>query len=189
MNVDVKTATMLTEPPDLRTIGVIGAGQMGNGIAHVCALAGLPVTIVDIKQDALTKAMATMARNMDRQVSRSIITADERDEALARVSTSHDYTAFADADLVIEAATEKEDIKRLVFKALIPHLKPSCLVASNTSSISITRLAAMTDRPAKFIGMHFFNPVPMMKLVEIIRGIATDDATYESVRALAEKLG
>jgi 3-hydroxybutyryl-CoA dehydrogenase len=193
MNVDVKPAggiaPMVTEPPDIQSVGVIGAGQMGNGIAHVCALAGLPVTIVDIKQDALTKAMTLMARNMDRQVNRSIITSDDRDEALALIKTSTEYGAFADADLVIEAATEKEDVKRQIFKALTPSLKPSCVVATNTSSISITRLGAATDRPEKFIGMHFMNPVPVMKLVEIIRGIATDQPTFEATKALALRLG
>ena len=189
MNVDVKAASgmapMVTEPPDIRSVGIIGAGQMGNGIAHVCALAGLPVTIVDIKPEALTKAMTIMARNMDRQVNRSIVSSDQRDEALALVKTSTEYAALGDADFVIEAATEKEDIKRLVFKALIPNLKPSCVVASNTSSISITRLGASTDRPEKFIGMHFMNPVPVMKLVEIIRGIATDEPTFQAVKNLA----
>ena len=193
MNVDVKAASgmapMVTEPPDIRSVGIIGAGQMGNGIAHVCALAGLPVTIVDIKPEALTKAMTIMARNMDRQVNRSIVSSDQRDEALALVKTSTEYAALGDADFVIEAATEKEDIKRLVFKALIPNLKPSCVVASNTSSISITRLGASTDRPEKFIGMHFMNPVPVMKLVEIIRGIATDEPTFQAVKNLANKLG
>jgi 3-hydroxybutyryl-CoA dehydrogenase len=193
MNVDVKPAAdmahMMTEPPDIASVGVIGAGQMGNGIAHVCALAGLPVTIVDIKQDALAKAMTLMARNMDRQVNRTIISSDQRDEALARIKTSTDYSAFADADLVIEAATEKEDVKRQIFKALTPSLKASCLVATNTSSISITRLGAATDRPEKFIGMHFMNPVPVMKLVEIIRGIATDQPTFEATKTLAQKLG
>jgi 3-hydroxybutyryl-CoA dehydrogenase len=193
MNIDVKPASglasMATVPPDLKSIGIIGAGQMGNGIAHVCALAGLPVTIVDIKQDALTKAMAVMARNMERQVNRSIVTSDERDEALALVKTSTDYAVLGEKDFVIEAATEKEDVKHLVFKALLPHLKPSCVVASNTSSISITRLGAATDRPEKFIGMHFMNPVPVMKLVEIIRGIATDEPTFQAVKNLALKLG
>jgi 3-hydroxybutyryl-CoA dehydrogenase len=193
MNVDVKPASglapMVTEPPDIASVGVIGAGQMGNGIAHVCALAGLPVTIVDIKQDALTKAMTLMARNMDRQVNRSLISSDQRDEALARIKTSTDYAAFADADFVIEAATEKEDVKRQIFKLLIPNLKHSCMLASNTSSISITRLGAATDRPEKFIGMHFMNPVPVMKLVEIIRGIATDEPTFQSVKAIAQRLG
>ena len=173
----------------INKVGVIGAGQMGNGIAHVCALAGLPVTIVDIKPEALIKALDIMARNMERQVNRSIISSDQRDEALARVKTSTDYAAFADADLVIEAATEKEDLKRLIFKSLIPKLKPSCMVASNTSSISITRLGAATDRAEKFIGMHFMNPVPVMKLVEIIRGIATDEPTFQAVKSLALKLG
>jgi 3-hydroxybutyryl-CoA dehydrogenase len=182
-------AAMVTEPPEITSVGVIGAGQMGNGIAHVCALAGLPVIILDIKPEALTKAMDIMARNMERQVNRSIITSDQRDEALARVSSSTDYAAFNDVDLVIEAATEKEDLKRLIFKSLIPNLKPSCMVASNTSSISITRLGAATDRPEKFIGMHFMNPVPVMKLVEIIRGIATDEPTFQAVVALARRLG
>ncbi len=193
MDIDVKPANgmapMIAEPPDIRTVGIIGAGQMGNGIAHVCALAGLPVTIVDIKPDALTKAMTIMARNMERQVNRSIVSSDRRDEALALVKTSTDYGALSNADFVIEAATEKEDVKRLVFKELIPKLKPSCIVASNTSSISITRLGAATDRPEKFIGMHFMNPVPVMKLVEIIRGIATDEPTFQAVKNLAAKLG
>ena len=192
MNVDVKPgsemASMVTQPPDIRSVGVVGAGQMGNGIAHVCALAGMPVTIVDIKPEALTKALDIMGRNMTRQVNRSIITADQRDEALERVKTSTEYAALHDMDLVIEAATEKEDLKRLVFKSLIPHLKSSCMVASNTNSISITRLGAATDRPEKFIGMHFMNPVPVMKLVEVIRGIATDEPTFLATQALAEKL-
>jgi 3-hydroxybutyryl-CoA dehydrogenase len=175
--------------PDIQTVGVIGAGQMGSGIAHVCALAGLDVTIVDIKADALTKSIATVTRNMDRQVNRTLITADQRDEALLRIKTSTEYAAFSDADFVIEAATEKEDVKRLVFKALTPSLKPACIVATNTSSISITRLGAATDRPEKFIGMHFMNPVPVMKLVEVIRGIATDESTFQAVLALAQKLG
>ena len=193
MSFDIKpttgTTSSIAEPPDVRSVGIVGAGQMGNGIAHVCALAGLPVTLLDIKPDALTKALATLGRNMDRQVKRSLITADQRDEALARVTTSTDYASFSDADLVVEAATEKEDLKRLIFKALIPHLKPSCMIASNTSSISITRLGAATDRPEKFIGMHFMNPVPVMKLVEIIRGIATDEPTFQAVTALANRLG
>jgi 3-hydroxybutyryl-CoA dehydrogenase len=193
MNIEVKPSpaagSLLIEPAAIARVGVIGAGQMGNGIAHVCALAGLSVTLLDVKQDALTKAMATMARNMDRQVNRTIISADDRDAALARIATTTDYAGLDDEDLVIEAATEKEDIKRAIFKTLIPHLKPSTLLASNTSSISITRLGATTDRPEKFIGMHFMNPVPVMKLVEIIRGIATDEPTFQSVQALAMKLG
>jgi 3-hydroxybutyryl-CoA dehydrogenase len=189
MDIDVKPAVPMNDIPNFRSIGVVGAGQMGNGIAHVCALAGLTVTIVDIKQDALTRAMAVMARNMDRQVNRTLISGDQRDEAMARISTSTDYAGLAEADFVIEAATEKEDVKRAIYKSLIPNLKPSCVMATNTSSISITRLAATTDRPEKFIGMHFMNPVPVMKLVEIIRGIATDEPTFQAVKALAQKLG
>ncbi|HUN42212.1 MAG TPA: 3-hydroxybutyryl-CoA dehydrogenase [Acetobacteraceae bacterium] len=193
MNIDVKPApastAMLVEPPEIARVGVIGAGQMGNGIAHVCALAGLDVRMLDTKQDALDRGMATISRNMDRQVNRTLISAEDKTDALARIHPGQDYAMFDEADLVIEAATEKEDVKRAIFKQLIPHLKPAALVASNTSSISITRLAATTDRPEKFIGMHFMNPVPMMKLVEIIRGIATDEPTFQAVQTLAHKLG
>jgi 3-hydroxybutyryl-CoA dehydrogenase len=168
---------------------VIGAGQMGNGIAHVCALAGLDVRLLDARQDALDRGMATISRNMDRQVNRTLISGEDKLEALARIHPGLEYAMFDDCDLVIEAATEKEDVKRTVFKQLIPHLGPACLLASNTSSISITRLGAATDRPEKFIGMHFMNPVPMMKLVEIIRGIATDEPTFQAVQTLAHKLG
>ena len=174
--------------PKIGSVGVIGAGQMGNGIAHVCALAGLTVVLADLKTEALETAMAVMGRNMDRQVNRGSISVEDKFDALSRLTTTTDYAAFGDCDLVIEAATEKEDVKNVVFKALLPHLKPSCLLASNTSSISITRLAANTDRPAKFIGMHFMNPVPVMKLVEIIRGIATDEPTFQAVQALAARL-
>jgi 3-hydroxybutyryl-CoA dehydrogenase len=172
----------------INRVGIVGAGQMGNGIAHVCALAGLPVVLADVKPDALTKAMAVMAKNMDRQVAKGIITADDKAAALTRISTSTDYAAFADCDMVIEAATEKEDVKRAIYKTLVPHLKPSCMMASNTSSISITRLGAATGRPEKFIGMHFMNPVPVMKLVEVIRGIATDEPTFLATQALATRL-
>jgi 3-hydroxybutyryl-CoA dehydrogenase len=193
MNVEVKpapaSAPMLVEPPDIAHVGVIGAGQMGNGIAHVCALAGLQVTMLDAKADALDRAMATIGRNMERQVNRTLISAEDKVDALGRIKTGTDYAMFDDADLVIEAATEKEEIKRAIFKQLMPHLRPACLLASNTSSISITRLGAATDRPEKFIGMHFMNPVPVMKLVEIIRGIATDEPTFQSVQSLAIKLG
>ena len=173
---------------EIGTIGVIGAGQMGNGIAHVCAIAGLTVVLADVKAEALQKAMATMGRNMDRQVNRGTIGAEDKMLAMSRIITTTDYAAFSDCDMVIEAATEKEQVKDAIFKALLPNLKPSCLLASNTSSISITRLAAKTDRPEKFIGMHFMNPVPVMKLVEIIRGIVTDEPTFQSVQALAVKL-
>ncbi|WP_456308042.1 3-hydroxybutyryl-CoA dehydrogenase [Rhodovarius crocodyli] len=175
--------------PEIKSLGVIGAGQMGNGIAHVAALAGLDVVLLDVKAEALDKAMATIAKNMDRQVSRSLITAEDRDAALARIRPGTDYALFNDADLVIEAATENEAIKAKIFQALLPHLKAEALLASNTSSISITRLAAGTDRPDRFIGMHFMNPVPVMKLVEIIRGIATSDATYQAIDALAKRMG
>jgi 3-hydroxybutyryl-CoA dehydrogenase len=175
--------------PVIQRIGIIGAGQMGNGISHVCALAGLPVVLLDAKKDALDKAMAAMARNMDRQVNRDLISPPEKADALARVTPTTDYAAFGDCDLVIEAATEKEDIKRAIYQALTPHLKPDCMIASNTSSISITRLGASTDRPGKFIGMHFMNPVPVMKLIELIRGIATDEPTFRATQALATQLG
>ena len=174
--------------PAIQTVGVIGAGQMGSGIAHVCALAGLSVRMLDSKADALDKARASIAKNMERQAAKAAITAADKDAALGRIAAGTDYAAFADADLVIEAATEKEDVKVQIYRALLPHLRPDCLLASNTSSISITRLAASTDRPGRFIGMHFMNPVPMMKLVEIIRGIATDQATFEAVQALAVRL-
>ena len=181
-------AVLRTASPEVETVGVVGAGQMGSGIAHVCALAGLRVVLLDMKADALDKAMAAMGRNMDRQAAKGAITAEQKSAALARVTPGADYAAFADADLVIEAVTEKEDVKRAIFRALIPHLKPSCILASNTSSISITRLAAGTDRPEKFIGMHFMNPVPVMKLIEVIRGIATDEPTFGAVQALAARL-
>jgi len=175
--------------PTIATVGVIGAGQMGNGIAHVCALAGISVVLLDVKAEALEKAMALMGRNLDRQVNRTLVSEIDKLEALARITTSTDYAAFGDCDLVIEAATEKEEVKRAVFKTLVPHLKPSAMVASNTSSISITRLGASTDRAEKFIGMHFMNPVPVMKLVEVIRGIATNEPTFQAIQALARKLG
>jgi 3-hydroxybutyryl-CoA dehydrogenase len=177
-----------TATPEINRVGIVGAGQMGNGIAHVCALAGLDVVLVDVKTDAIDKAMAVMAKNMERQVAKGAITANDKADGLRRITTGTAYAACAECDLVIEAATEKEDVKRAIFKALIPNLRPSCLLASNTSSISITRLGASTDRPEKFIGIHFMNPVPVMKLVEIIRGIATDEPTFQATQALAERL-
>jgi 3-hydroxybutyryl-CoA dehydrogenase len=179
----------LLDIPEIASVGIIGAGQMGNGIAHVCSLAGIPVAMVDISAPALDKALSTISRNMERQITRKLITPEQRDAAMGLITTSTDYASFSTTDFVIEAATEKEAIKREVFKALVPHLKPSAMVASNTSSISITRLGAGTDRPEKFIGMHFMNPVPIMKLVEIIRGIATDERTFRAVDALAKRLG
>jgi 3-hydroxybutyryl-CoA dehydrogenase len=175
--------------PAIARLGIIGAGQMGSGIAHVSALAGLPVVLGDVKPEALDKALVLIGKHLDRQVGKGMIGAEDKAAALARITTSIDYAAFAECDMVVEAATEKEDVKRSIYKALTPHLKPSCMLASNTSSISITRLGASTDRPAKFIGMHFMNPVPVMKLVEVIRGIATDEPTFEATEALAALLG
>ncbi|MFQ5467097.1 MAG: 3-hydroxybutyryl-CoA dehydrogenase [Kiloniellaceae bacterium] len=173
----------------IECVGVIGAGQMGGGIAHVCALAGLDVKVSDANEDALERARATMTGNMERQVKHGRITAADKDAALARIEYGTGLAQFADCDVVIEAATEDENIKREILKALCPELKPDALICSNTSSISITRLAACTDRSGQFMGMHFMNPVPAMKLVELIRGIATEDDTYQAVRALAVKLG
>jgi 3-hydroxybutyryl-CoA dehydrogenase len=174
--------------PAIERIGIIGAGQMGSGIAHVCAVAGLPVVLSDVRPDALEKGLGVIGRNIDRQIAKGGLTAEDKAAALGRITTSIDYAAFTDCDMVVEAATEKEDVKRSIFKALTPHIKPSCMLASNTSSISITRLGASTDRPAKFIGMHFMNPVPVMKLVEVIRGIATDEPTFQATQALAGRL-
>jgi 3-hydroxybutyryl-CoA dehydrogenase len=173
---------------DIKTIGVIGAGQMGNGIAHVAALAGCDVRLVDINQAQLDKALATIDKNMTRQVRSERISEADKKKALGRIKTGTDNKLLADCDLVVEAAVEKEEIKREILKAICPLLKADAIIASNTSSISITRLAAATDRPTKFIGMHFMNPVPVMKLVELIRGLATDDETYHSVQALAERM-
>ena len=173
----------------IQKIGVIGAGQMGSGIAHVCAVSGYEVKLSDISADALAKAVSNIERNLERQVSKGKISAEDKHAALERITTGTDLAMFGDSDLVIEAATEAEETKREIFKRLVPHLSPTALIASNTSSISITRLAAVTDRPAKFIGMHFMNPVPVMQLVELIRGIATDEETYTTVKELTVKLG
>jgi 3-hydroxybutyryl-CoA dehydrogenase len=173
----------------IRKVGVIGAGQMGNGIAHVCALAGIPVVINDVASARLKEALATINGNMARQVSRQRITEDDKQAALKRITTAESIDALSDCDLVIEAATEKEEVKRKIFSELCPVLKPETIVASNTSSISITRLASATDRPEKFIGIHFMNPVPLMELVELIRGIATADATFEASKEFVSKLG
>jgi 3-hydroxybutyryl-CoA dehydrogenase len=173
----------------IKSIGVIGAGQMGSGIAHVCAVAGLDVKLSDIDQAALEHAVQTIDRNLVRQVSRGKITEDVKAAAMRQIAIGTDYKMFSDCDVVIEAATEKEQVKKEIFKILVPALKPDAIIASNTSSISITRLAATTDRPGKFIGMHFMNPVPVMALVELIRGIATDEATFAAIRELSLKLG
>ncbi len=173
----------------IRKLGVIGAGQMGNGIAHVCALAGISVVIHDVAAPRLKEALATINGNMARQVARKRITEEEKASGLKRISTAETLEGLADCDLVIEAATEKEDVKRKILSDLCPVLKPDAIVASNTSSISITRLAASTDRPEKFIGIHFMNPVPLMELVELIRGIATADGTFETAKEFVKKLG
>ena len=173
----------------IKSVGIIGAGQMGNGIAHVVALAGYDVAINDLKQEAVDKARSTIERNMARQVSRGIITDAEMQAALKRIRVASDLKSVGEADLVIEAATEDEAVKRKIFTDLCPKLKPGAMVASNTSSISITRLASVTDRPERFIGMHFMNPVPMMQLVELIRGIATEDDTFATARNFIESLG
>ncbi|HVZ02601.1 MAG TPA: 3-hydroxybutyryl-CoA dehydrogenase [Dongiaceae bacterium] len=173
----------------IEKVGVIGAGAMGNGIAHVCSLAHLDVNLVDINEQQLDKALDTIKGNMGRQIRRQLITEGDRDAALKRIHTSVKFDDLKDCDIVIEAATEKEEIKKEIMKKVSPLLKPSALIASNTSSISITRLAAATDRPSKFIGIHFMNPVPVMQLVELIRGLATDDETFNAAKQLAEKLG
>jgi 3-hydroxybutyryl-CoA dehydrogenase len=183
----VSAAPASLEP--LRRIGIIGAGQMGGGIAHVCSLAGIDVVVTDINEEALQRGRQAIERNLGRQVARGTIREEDKAAALARIHMGLDYALFADCDMVIEAATEKEEIKREIFKKLTPHLKPDALIATNTSSISITRLASATDRPGKFIGMHFMNPVPAMSLVELIRGIATDERTFAATRELALKLG
>ena len=162
---------------------------MGNGIAHVSSVAGYSVQLLDMDQERLDAALATIEKNMARQVRRTLLSDEDKAAALGRIQTSLDYASFGDCDIVIEAAAEDESVKREIFKTLVPHLGEKTLIASNTSSISITRLATITDRPERFIGMHFMNPVPMMKLVELIRGLATSDETFEEVRALAKALG
>ncbi len=173
----------------VQSVGVVGAGQMGNGIAHVFALAGFDVLMTDISREAMDKAVALIDRNLERQVGRNKITADDKAAAMARIRTTETLTDLGACDLVIEAATERETVKQQIFDALLPHLTPDTILTSNTSSISITRLASRTDRPHKFMGFHFMNPVPVMQLVELIRGIATDDATYRTMLAVVEKLG
>ena len=173
----------------IKSVGIIGAGQMGNGIAHVVALAGFDVAMHDIKKEAVDKARATIERNMARQVSRGVITDVDMHAALKRIGYAADLASIGEADLVIEAATEEESVKRKIFVDLCPRLKKGTILASNTSSISITRLASVTDRPERFIGMHFMNPVPMMQLVELIRGIATEDDTFHQARTFIESLG
>lgn len=173
----------------IRTVGVIGAGQMGSGIAHVCSLAGIPVRLNDVTSDRIKAGLATINGNMARQVGKKLISEDARQGALSRIAPAESLEALSDCDLVIETATEKEEVKRKIFAELCATLKPDAIVSTNTSSISITRLAASTDRPERFIGIHFMNPVPVMELVELIRGIATNDLTFESSKAFVSKLG
>ncbi len=173
----------------IQTVGIVGAGTMGNGIAQACAVAGIPVVMVDISEAAVQKGLATIAGSLDRLIKKEKITAADKDKALSLIKTSTNYDDLKAAQLVIEAATENYDLKVKILQQLGSLLAPEALMASNTSSISITKLAAVTQRADKFIGMHFFNPVPMMKLVEIIRGLQTSDATHDAVKALAEKLG
>jgi 3-hydroxybutyryl-CoA dehydrogenase len=174
---------------EIKTVGVIGAGQMGNGIAHVCSLAGIEVRLNDLSEDRIKAGLATINGNMTRQVSKDMITDSERQQALDRIRPAVTYDDLAGCDIVIEAATESEEVKRRIFQALCPSLRPDAMIATNTSSISITRLASSTDRPERFIGIHFMNPVPVMQLVELIRGIATEDPTFESAKELITRLG
>jgi 3-hydroxybutyryl-CoA dehydrogenase len=174
---------------EIKTIGIVGAGQMGNGIAHVCALAGYDVIMTDISQEALDSAITLIEKNLGRQVGRGKITEDAKSEAMGRIRTTLKLTDVGPTDLVIEAATERETVKTAIFEDLLPHLKPETILTSNTSSISITRLASRTDRPERFMGFHFMNPVPVMQLVELIRGIATDEPTFSACKAVVDRLG
>ena len=174
---------------EINKIGIVGAGQMGNGIAHVCALAGYDVALTDMSETALAKARETIDHNMTRQVSRDLIALDDMRVAQARITYSTSMSSLSDVNLAIEAATEKEAVKVKIFESLCAVVPKTAYLASNTSSISITRLASTTDRPERFIGLHFMNPVPVMQLIEVIRGLATDQATYEMAMTLAERLG
>ncbi len=174
---------------EIQKVGVVGAGQMGNGIAHVFALAGYDVLLTDVNADSLNKALATIGKNLDRQVRSAKITEAEKLSALSRISVTMELPDLGGTDLVIEAATEKEAVKTAIFAALWPHLQPHPILSTNTSSISITRLASRTDRPEKFMGFHFMNPVPVMQLVELIRGIATDVPTYDALHGVVKRLG
>jgi 3-hydroxybutyryl-CoA dehydrogenase len=176
------------EAAPIRKIGIIGAGQMGSGIAHVVALSGYNVALHDIAKDRVDAALATIDKNLTRQVASGKITEEDKKKALSRISYAGSLQDFADADIVIEAATEDETVKRKIFVALCPFLKPEAIIGTNTSSISITRLAAATDRPERFIGLHFMNPAPVMELVEMIRGIATEDATFACTKEFVETL-
>lgn len=174
---------------EISRVGIIGAGQMGNGIAHVMAQAGYEVLLNDISQDAIDKALATVEKNLNRQIGRGKLTEAEKIDTLSRIGTTQTLSDLGQTDLVIEAATEREEIKVAIFDQLLPHLQPHTILTSNTSSISITRLASGTDRPERFMGFHFMNPVPVMQLVELIRGIATDQETYQTCLKVVERLG
>lgn len=174
---------------EIKSIGIIGAGQMGSGIAHVCALAGYHVVLNDMNQQALDGAITLIERNMARQVSKDQIAEADKNTAISHITVTLTLADLGQTDLVIEAATERESIKTAIFEDLVPHLQPHTILTSNTSSISITRLASRTDRPEKFLGFHFMNPVPIMQLVELIRGIATDQETFEACLAVVERLG
>ena len=173
----------------IKKIGIIGAGQMGNGIAHVCALSGYDVVLSDISEDQLNKALTVIDHNLERQVSRKMIEESDRQTALGRITTDNSLASFSDVDLAIEAATEDETVKVKILESLCPLLRPEALIGTNTSSISVTRLASKTDRPEQFIGLHFMNPVPMMQLVEVIRGIATSDDTFQASVDVISSLG
>ncbi|MFT7253857.1 MAG: 3-hydroxybutyryl-CoA dehydrogenase [Paracoccaceae bacterium] len=174
---------------DIQKIGIVGAGQMGNGIAHVCALAGFDVVLNDISAEGLGNAVALIDRNLERQVIREKISAETKAAAMARIGTTMTLAELGACDLIIEAATERETVKQAIFEDLLPHLRPETILTSNTSSISITRLAARTDRPEQFMGFHFMNPVPVMQLVELIRGIATNEETFAACHKVVERLG
>ena len=174
---------------DIKTVGVVGAGQMGAGIAHVCALAGYDVSLHDVTRERIDAGIELTNKNLSRQVARGMVTMEQMETALGRIKPTEALEVVGATDLIIEAATENEDVKKAIFRSLAPHLGKQTLLASNTSSISITRLASTTDRPERFIGLHFMNPVPLMKLVEIIRGIATDVDTYETAAHFAQSLG
>jgi 3-hydroxybutyryl-CoA dehydrogenase len=174
---------------DIKSVGVIGAGQMGSGIAHVAAVAGYDVLLHDVSADRIEAGLKSIEQSMVRLVARGLLTQDAMETGFKRIKGAHELQTVGAADIIIESATENEEVKKTIFKALTPHLAPQTLLASNTSSISITRLASTTDRPEHFIGLHFMNPVPRMQLVEIIRGIATDAGTYEIAVAFAKSLG
>ncbi|VVO02326.1 3-hydroxybutyryl-CoA dehydrogenase [Pseudomonas fluorescens] len=174
---------------NLHTIGLIGAGTMGNGIAQICALAGINVTLLDISEAALEKALATVSKNLDRQIAKQLLSEKQKLEALQRIQTSTDYATLESAQLVIEAATENLDLKLRVLQQIAAQVSADCVIASNTSSLSITQLAASVSQPERFIGLHFFNPVPMMGLIEVIRGLQTSDGTHALALELAQRLG